>query len=209
MDQIVAETVSCQNQINSFFNNQRIALLLKQSNMIKQCGIAPVVVMRVIFSLVFTGKNTVYRFLNSANVNWRKFLHLLSAAVICKQIRPLTSEQAPTAFIVDASLYSRNRSKKVELLARGYDHNEKRYYCGFRLLTLGWSDLLTRVPVSFSLLSSANKKNRLVPMAEIDKRTNGFKRRIESLRKAPDALKELVKQAHQSGINADYLLFDS
>ena len=140
MDQIVAETVSCQNQINSFFNNQRIALLLKQSNMVKQCGIAPVVVMRVVFSLVFTGKNlfrylqadasgseigkdTVYRFLNSANVNWRKFLHLLSAAVICKQIRPLTSEQTPTAFIVDDSLYSRNRSKKVELLARGYDHN--------------------------------------------------------------------------------------
>ncbi len=51
MDQIVAETVSCQNQINSFFDNQRIALLLKQSNIVKQCGITPVVVMRMIFSL--------------------------------------------------------------------------------------------------------------------------------------------------------------
>jgi len=62
LDQIVAETVSCQNQINSFFDNQRIALLLKQSNMVKQCGIAPVVVMRMIFSLVFTGKN-LFRYL--------------------------------------------------------------------------------------------------------------------------------------------------
>ena len=99
MNQIVAETVSCQNQINSFFDNQRIALLLRQSNMVKQCGIAPVAVMRMIFSLVFTGKNlfrylqadasgseigkdTVYRFLNSVNANWRKFLHLLCATVI-------------------------------------------------------------------------------------------------------------------------------
>lgn len=226
MNQIVADTVSCQNQINSFFVNQRIALFLTQSNMVKQCGIAPVVVMRFIFSLVFTGKNlfrylqadasgneigkdTVYRFLNSVNTNWRKFLHLLSAAVICKEIRPLTSEQTPKVFIVDDSLYSRNRSKRVELLARGYDHNEKRYYCGFRLLTLGWSDGSTYLPVSFNLLSSANQENRLVPMAEIDKRTNGYKRRVESLSKAPDALKELVRQAHQSGISADYLLFDS
>jgi len=31
LNQIVAETVSCQNQINSFFDNQRIALLLKDT----------------------------------------------------------------------------------------------------------------------------------------------------------------------------------
>lgn len=226
MNKIIAETVSCQNQINSFFDNQRIALLLKQSNMVKQCGIAPIVVMRMIFSLVFTGKNlfrylqaetsgseigkdTVYRFLNSVNVNWRKFLHLLCVSVLNRRILPLTSIDTPKVFIVDDSLYNRNRSKNVELLARVHDHNDHRYYRGFRLLTLGWSDGSSFLPVSFSLLSSANQKNRLVPMAEVDKRTNGFKRRAESLRKAPEVLKELVKQAHDSGIRADYLLFDS
>ena len=226
MDQSVAETVSCQNQINSFFDNQRIARLLKQSNVAKQCGIAPVVVMRMIFSLVFTGKNlfrylqaddsgseigkdTVYRFLNSVHVNWRKFLHLLCAGVLNKNILPWTSIDTPKVFIVDDSLYNRNRSKNVELLARVHDHNDHRYYRGFRLLTLGWSDGSSFLPVSFSLLSSTQKKNRLAEAAEIDKRTNGFKRRAESLRKAPDVLKGLVKQAHDSGIRADYLLFDS
>lgn len=226
MNKIVTETVSCQNQITSFFDNQRIALLLKQSNMLKQCGIAPVVVMRMIFSLVFTGKNlfrylqadasgseigkdTVYRFLNSVNVNWRKFLHLLCAGVLNKTILPLTSIDTPKVFIVDDSLYNRNRSKNVELLARVHDHNDNRYYRGFRLLTLGWSDGSSYLPVSFSLLSSANQKNRLSPMVEVDKRTNGFKRRAESTCKAPDVLKNLVKQAHDSGICADYLLFDS
>jgi len=226
LDQIVAETVSCQNQIHSFFDNQRIAQLLKQSNMVKKCGIAPAVVMRFVFSLVFTGKNlfrylqadgsageigkdTVYRFLNSVNANWRKFLHLLCVSVLNKRILPLTSIETPKVFIVDDSLYNRNRSKNVELLARVHDHNDHRYYRGFRLLTLGWSDGSSFLPVSFSLLSSANRKNRLTQAAEIDKRTNGFKRRTESMRKAPDVLKELVKQAHDSGIHADYLLFDS
>ena len=92
MNQIVSDVVSCQNQIDWFFVNQRIALLLKQSNIAKKFGISPVVVIRFIFSLVFTGKNlfrylhtpesvsdigkdTVYRFLNSTTANWRKFLH--------------------------------------------------------------------------------------------------------------------------------------
>jgi hypothetical protein len=226
LDQIVAETVSCQNQIHSFFDNQRIAQLLKQSNMVKQCGIAPAVVMRFVFSLVFTGKNlfrylqadgsageigkdTVYRFLNSVNANWRKFLHLLCVLALNKRILPLTSIETPKVFIVDDSLYNRNRSKNVELLARVHDHNDHRYYRGFRLLTLGWSDGSSFLPVSFSLLSSANRENRLTKAAEIDKRTNGFKRRVESIQKAPEALKDLVKQARRSGISADYLLFDS
>jgi hypothetical protein len=219
--------VSCQNQIDSFFVNQRIALLLKQSNVIKKFGVSPVVVMRFIFSLVFTGKNlfrylqtpesvsdigkdTVYRFLNSTTANWRKFLHLLSATIISEQIQPLTSAKTPKVFIVDDSLYDRNRSKKVELLSRVHDHNANRFMCGFRMLTLGWSDGTTCLPVSFSLLSSTKEKNRLFPMRDdIDKRTNGFKRRSESVSKSTEVLVELVDQAKTAGIVAEYLLFDS
>ena len=227
MNQIESDVLSCQNQIDSFFVNQRIAQLLKQSNIAKKFGVSPVIVMRFIFSLVFTGKNlfrylqlpesvseigkdTVYRFLNSTTANWRKFLHLLSAAVIREQIQPLTSAKTPKVFIVDDSLYDRNRSKKVELLSRVHDHNANRFMCGFRMLTLGWSDGTTCLPVSFSLLSSTKEKNRLFPMRDdIDKRTNGFKRRSESIRKSTHVLVELVTQAKAAGIAAEYLLFDS
>ena len=227
MKQIISDVLSCQHQIDSFFVNQRIALLLKQSNIIKKFGVSPVIVMRFIFSLVFTGKNlfrylkasetvsdigkdTVYRFLNSTTANWRKFLHLLSSSVISEQIQPLTSSKTPKVFIVDDSLYDRNRSKKVELLSRIHDHNAKRFMCGFRMLTLGWSDGITYLPVSFSLLSSSKEKNRLFPMRkDIDKRTNGFKRRAESIRKSTQVLIELVAQAKAVDIVAEYLLFDS
>ena len=74
---------------------------LKKSNMIKH----PVVVMRIIFSMVFTGKGlffylntdslgseigkgTFYRFLNLANVNWHKFLRLLCITVPNKKVHP-------------------------------------------------------------------------------------------------------------------------
>ena len=227
MNQIESDVLSCQNQNDSFFVNQRIAQLLKQSNIAKKFGVSPVIVMRFIFSLVFTGKNlfrylqlpesvseigkdTVYRFLNSTTANWRKFLHLLSAAVIREQIQPLTSAKTPKVFIVDDSLYDRNRSKKVELLSRVHDHNANRFMCGFRMLTLGWSDGTTCLPVSFSLLSSTKEKNRLFPMRDdIDKRTNGFKRRSESIRKSTHVMVELVTQAKAAGIAAEYLLFDS
>lgn len=227
MKQIISDVLSCQHQIDSFFVNQRIALLLKQSNIIKKFGVSPVIVMPFIFSLVFTGKNlfrylkasetvsdigkdTVYRFLNSTTANWRKFLHLLSSSVISEQIQPLTSSKTPKVFIVDDSLYDRNRSKKVELLSRIHDHNAKRFMCGFRMLTLGWSDGITYLPVSFSLLSSSKEKNRLFPMRkDIDKRTNGFKRRAESIRKSTQVLIELVAQAKAADIVAEYLLFDS
>lgn len=44
---------------------------------------------------------------------------------------------------------------------------------------------------------------------DIDKRTNGFKRRCESVSKSTQVLVELVAQAKAAGIAAEYLLFDS
>ena len=62
---------------------------------------------------------------------------------------------------MDDTPFARNRSKKTELLSRIYDHSKKVYLFGFRLLTLGWSDGATFMPVSSCMLSSENAKNRL------------------------------------------------
>jgi len=68
------------------------------------------------------------------------------------------------------------------LLSRVFDHTDHRYYRGFRLLTLGWSDGNSFLPVSCTLLSSSKEKNRLVPMrTDLDRRTNGAKRRREAI----------------------------
>ena len=90
-------------------------------------------------------------------------------------IKPLTAEKRVTAFIFDDSVYSRNRSKAVELLAIIFDHTSHRYLKGFQLLTFGWTDSSTFIPMDFALMSSPKKENRLQEMnAFIDKRTSGY-----------------------------------
>lgn len=90
--------------------------------------------------------------------------------------------------ILDDTIIKRNRSKQVELLAKVYDYVEHKLKKGFTLLTLGWSDGYSFIPVGFNRLSSANRKNRYQEASsQIDRRTNGFKNRMESLMKKPDA----------------------
>ncbi len=110
---------------------------------------------------------------------------------------------------IDDSIFERNRSKKVELLAKVYDHAKHCYKSGFRLLTLGWSDGSTFFPVNSILLSTENKKNRINEAIAIDKRTVGHKRRELSKKNSTHAMLEFLKLAKNADIPARYVLFDS
>lgn len=78
------------------------------------------------------------------------------------------------------------------------------------MLTLGWTDGYSFVPVDFSMLSSANETNRYNDVAAtIDKRTHGFKRRLEAVMQKPDVVHRLIKNALNIGITADYVLMDT
>ncbi|GGB53197.1 hypothetical protein GCM10011409_33470 [Lentibacillus populi] len=122
----------------------------------------------------------------------------------------LTSTSRVKAFIIDDSKYDRNRSKKVELLARCKDHasNRIRYYKGFPMLTLGWSDGHTFIPVDFALLSSVKAHINGI-IAKIDKRTSGYKRRLDALEKGPEQVVKMIDRALKKGIHAPYVLMDS
>ena len=117
------------------------------------------------------GKDAVYRFMKMVQINWIRFTTVLSSRIIKDAIVPLDSEDRANVLIVDDSMFERNRSKKAELLTKVYDHAKHAYKFGFRLLTLGWSDGSTFLPVSSVLLSSENKKNRINEASVMDKRT--------------------------------------
>jgi len=154
-------------------------------------------------------KDAVYRFLNRSTFNWRRFLLSLSSHTIGK-VSKLTRHDRPKVLILDDSAYDRNRSKQVELLARCFDHasQKMRFYKGFRMLTLGWSDGATFMPVDFSLLSS--KKSQINGIStKIDKRTSGYQRRKEALQTAPEQIPQMIERAMNSGIDASYVLMDS
>lgn len=213
--------------IDNFFKTYKVSSLLKQSNFDKDKGVSCINIIKYIFIMVFSGKNlyrnleskhnflpfskdVIYRFLKSVYFNWEKFLMLLSSSIIINTIYPLTTKERTNVLIVDDSYYSRNRSKKVELLSKVRDHTDGRYKKGFRLLTLGWSDGNSFIPVAFNLLSSQNQKNRYNESnPTIDKRTNGFKRRSAAIQNTNDAMLTLIERAKQYLIPAKYVLFDS
>ena len=99
--------------------------------------------------------------------------------------------------------------KKVELLARVFDHCSMKYRSGFRMLTLGWSDGNSFVPVSYSLLSAAEDKNLICGDRHYDARSLAGRRRRQSRRKATDVMVELIHSAQCASITAKYVLFDS
>lgn len=212
--------------IKRFFTRFHISSALKASNAYKKKGIPVVEVFQYLFLLIFsnrsmymnliTGRNTpgfakdtAYRFTKMIQINWIRFTTLLASRIIKDAIAPLDSKDRANVLIIDDSMFERNRSKKVELLAKAYDHAHHRYRFGFRMLTLGWSDGSTFLPVNSVLLSSEKKKNRVNEAADVDKRTVGYKRRMLSMQKGTHAMLELLKAAKKAVIPAKYVLFDS
>ena len=209
-----------------FIKKFHIGRLLFKCNAGKAKGVPVMDIFRYIFCMMFSdrsiymqmrtgtfegefSKNTIYRFLNDFRINWQRFTTLLSTEIICRFLKPLTDDERKDVFIVDDSLFDRSRSKKVELLARVFDHCSMKYRSGFRMLTLGWSDGNSFIPVNYSLLSAAEDKNLLCEGKKFDGRSLAGRRRLQSRRKATEVMVEMIHSAQCAGITAKYVLFDS
>ena len=117
-------------------------------------------------------KSTYHRFLGNEHYNWRRFITLL-AAKVTMYFDILTDRSRLKALVLDDSVIERNRSKAVELLAFVFDHVIGKSVRGFNLLTLGWTDGFSFIPVAFNMLSSAKQEKRFQGInPKIDKRTN-------------------------------------
>ncbi|WP_036667212.1 IS4 family transposase [Paenibacillus darwinianus] len=212
------------NEIKPAFKELKVLQHLKTAGFKKKFGFTCSFLFQLVFVLLFhhknwfrllesekaesfPGKDAVYRFLNHSGYAWRRFLSLLSASTINK-IQPLTGVNRVSVFVIDDSMFERNRSKAVELLSRFKDHATGCYYKGFRMLTLGWSDGHTFIPVDFSLLASIKSQVNGI-MQAIDKRTSGYKRRVEALLPAPEVFPAMIDRALSAGVQASYVLMDS
>ena len=128
--------------------------------------------------------------------------------IVIEGINKLTSDDRVSVLIVDDSLFDRSRSKKVELLSRVFDHTTRKFVKGFKMLTVGWSDGTTFLPVAFSLLSSRHEEKVLCPVdSKVDKRSAGYKKRTETTANSTETLLKLLDSV--KGLPAKYLLFDS
>lgn len=134
-----------------FSQQYQLGNILRAANTRKRTGFPALQIFLLVISTVFQhgslymqmhlhpeffsfGKDKVYRFMNSCHINWRRFTTLLASRIISQTIVPLTSDARKNVFIIDDSLFSRSRSKKVELLAKVFDHAHHVYTYGFRML---------------------------------------------------------------------------
>lgn len=213
------------NAISTFFSTFRIGNLLHKCNAQKEKGVPVIDIFKYKLCNVFadrsmymqqkTGsfkesfsKNTFYRFLNSPKTNWLRFTTLLSKKV-ADAVEPLTSEDRVNAFVVDDSLFERTSCKQTELGSRVFDHTSMKYCKGFRLMTLGWTDGNTFLPVNSCLLASSKEKNLIGPVDQCDGRSLAAKRRKLAQTKGTEVMIELLKTAQNAGHHADYVLFDT
>lgn len=154
-------------------------------------------------------KNTYYRFLNEPRYNWQRFLTLLSARVVAC-FSALTRRERVKCLVLNDSVIERNRSKQVELLSWIYNHVTHKMVKGFNMLTLGWTDGYSFVPVAFNMMVSADPDKHITGFSSgTDKRKSGYKRRQEVVCHKPDAAMSMIRSALKAGIRASYILMDT
>jgi len=206
--------------ILQFAKQLKLANLLEHANIRKARGFGVLKVFIHLLSVAFSGKSlnqlldseelsakkdVFYRFINSTSANWLKFIRLLASNIISR-LNSFFSDDTGV-LIIDDTILKRNRSKKVELLTRIRDHNDGRYYRGFRCLTLAFHIANAIIPVDFRILSSHNEKTRINgSRMDLDKRSNGFKLRQYAVSNTFQMVYDLLRR--QRGL-ARHVLFDS
>ena len=216
--------------VSNFYDQYKLGTLLKKAGVYKQRGIPVSAIVQYLIALVYTGKSmfqdmrgdrpfaqgfskdTVYRFMNAVSVNWQVFL-LSVAAKVVSDIDRLTSTARHCAFVIDDTMFQIPYAKTAELVSRVFDHAEKgknKYKWGFRMLTLGWTDGVSFIPLAFRHLASANEQGqRCGCCPNLDKRSRAYRVRKEAVSKATEVLFIQLKAAIRAGIAARYVLFDS
>lgn len=208
--------------INQALSELKFGSILRRSNIMKHKGYGTQALMFFILLLPFikrtlcsfwtaewinrqteAQKDTWYRFLNNERFNWRKFVTLFALRVIGN------SDDIPLkdkVLIADDSIGPKT-GKDMELVSYHFDHKSGKSVLGNQYLQLGFHNGINFYPLDMAMITSKKRPNNT--MRDMDKRTNGWKRRKEALSKKTDILVTMVQRAWDAGIDASFLLFDS
>lgn len=164
-------------------------------------------------------KDVYYEFINNPKIDWRKIVCLFTKGFVktVKKHSEDTSEGSPKCLIVDDSLLEKT-GKKMEFMGKAYDHCSHSYRLGMKLLTLGWWDGKSFLPLNFSFHQEPGKnKNRGLKPKELKEQFTKERpldcptvNRIAELTvsKIEQAVK-MIKDAVKTGFIPEYVLADS
>ena len=188
------KNINAETGVIQALNELGLSAALKAANINKRCGIEVKKVFMALFSLCFYGlstnrfinsdrhaefaKDAGYRFLNNEHFNWRTFIRCIALKCI-ELCNKANAKDRIKALIFDDTPYARKGSKKTDMISRIFDHVSHTSYNGYLLLTCGWSDGYSFVPLDFAFTASRLLVQGISDC--IDKRTNGYKRRTPHL----------------------------
>lgn len=161
--------------------------------------------------------NTLYRILNNAMIDWRRIL--LGFAKQFK--RQVESKGDPhegfSCFIVDDTDLPKT-GKTFEFISRIFNHVNKTYQLGYKLLLLAWWDGKSLVSCDFSLHRESGRTGKYGLSVKENK--NQFRKKRDAGCVSLSRIKELdeskvknmismLRRAVKNGFKADYVLMDS
>ena len=183
-------------QLNRTFSELKFGSLVRRSNIVKKRGCETLTLLFAFVLLPFlkrslTGfwncrylqnyvqahKDTFYRFLNNESFNWRKLVYLVALKTIAMSDEVPLKEKV---LIADDSICPKS-GKEIEMVSYHFDHKVRRSILGNQYLQLGFHNGLNFFPLDGAFHTSGHRPN--VRVRDIDKRTNGWKRRKEALSK--------------------------
>ena len=162
------------------------------------------------------GKDTWYRF-DRMHANWEG-LQLQVGKNAVEFIQNNTETHGSHGFVCfDDSLFrrtfgihgGRSNSRATEYLASQFDHNLRKMFPGFRMMTAYWTNGESGIPLCQSLLSSRKEDCRLGPFEHVDGRTWEGKRRERALTKGTEVMVDMTKDIMKAGVQFDYVLADT
>ena len=166
-------------------------------------------------------KDVLYDFMKNPKIDWRTIIYLfikqLFKVIESKQTADKQEVKPATFFILDDTLIEKS-GKKIEQIGKVFDHCSHSYSIGMKILTLGFWDGKSFIPLDFSIHNEPGKTGqRGLKKKDIDNQftkdrtedSAGFKRIKEiSVDKINMAL-NLVGNAVKRKIVANYVLADS
>jgi hypothetical protein len=213
--------------------------LCKYLNPLKQRGYSFESVFSCLISLPFLGLQTVhsftgsvmadhiearkdvfYRLKNNPRICWRMILWMFGLKFIkLVATQGKDNSDAPRCVIFDDSFLPKT-GRYIEKISRMFDHVSKRYMLGYKLLTMGYWDGVSFIPLDFSFhrergrnadkpFGMKKKEYRKQYRKKREKGTHSWDRAREAdTTKIENALKMFWRTISQ-GIKVDYVLMDS
>jgi len=211
--------------------------LCKQLGSIKQTGYSFQAIFSILMSLPFLGLTTVnsiysspyldfikarkdvfYRLKNKSSIDWRAILWVF-VRKFTKLNKDENISESPRCAILDDSILVKT-GKAIERIARVWDHVNKQYVLGFKLLLLSYWDGTSNIAVDFSLhREKGNNKEKPYGLKKKElkkqyrkkreKDSAGHKRLKECDKSKIEIGVKMVRRAIAKGLQIDYLLMDS